>query len=67
MLCGSGKLDANTKSCEENGPGGGLTVHATAGKWSVRVSVFEVPVNDDVKAAVQQIVDDLRNSDKTRG
>jgi len=36
-------------------------------KWSVRVSVFEVPVNDDVKEAVQQIVEDLRNSDKTRG
>ncbi|MGW4211347.1 hypothetical protein ACWEIJ_25365 [Lentzea sp. NPDC004789] len=67
MLCGSGKLDAKTKSCEGDAPSGGLTVHAAAGRWSAVVSVSEVPVNDDVKAAVQQIVEDLGNSDKTRG
>jgi hypothetical protein len=67
MLCRSGKLDANTKSCADDEPGGRLTVHAAIGKWSVVVSVYEVPVNDDVKEAVQQIVEDLRRSDKTRG
>lgn len=67
MLCRDGKLDASTKSCADDEPGGGLTVHAVAGKWRVVVSVYEVPVNDDVNAAVRQIVEDLRSSDKTRG
>jgi hypothetical protein len=66
MLCRSGKLDANTKSCADDEPGGRHTVRAAAGKWSVVVSVYEVPVNDDVKEAVQQIVEDLRSSGKTR-
>lgn len=33
----------------------------------MRVSVFEVPVTDEVKDAVQQMVEDLRSSEKTRG
>ena len=67
MLCRDGKLDASTKSCADDEPGGGLTVHAAVGKWSVVVSAYEVPVDDDVKAAERQIVEDLRNSDKTPG
>ncbi|WP_086668931.1 hypothetical protein [Lentzea kentuckyensis] len=67
MLCTSGVLDSKTKSCEAGQPGeGGLAVHAVAGRWNVRVSVYEVPVNDEIKEAVQQIVEDLRNSDKTK-
>lgn len=67
MLCASGVLDSKTKSCEAGQPGdGGLSVHAVAGRWNVRVSVYEVPVNDEIKEAVQQIVEDLRNSDKTK-
>lgn len=67
MLCTSGVLDSKTKSCEAGQPGeGGLSVHAVAGRWNVRVSVYEVPVNDEIKEAVQQIVEDLRNSDKTK-
>jgi hypothetical protein len=67
MLCRDVKLDASTTSCTDDEPGGGLTVRAAVGKWSVVVSVHEVPVNDDVKAAVRQIVEDIRTSDKTRG
>ncbi|MFD4669956.1 hypothetical protein ACFWNN_09485 [Lentzea sp. NPDC058450] len=67
MLCTSGVLDAKTKSCEAGPPGeGGLSVHAVAGRWNVRISVSEVPIDDEIKAAVQQIVEDLRNSDRTR-
>lgn len=67
MLCRSGQLDAKTKSCMDAEPSGGLSVRAVAGKWSIGVSVYEVPVDDDVEEAVQQIVEDLRSSDKTRG
>ncbi|MET9230012.1 hypothetical protein [Lentzea sp. NPDC003310] len=66
MLCTSGVLDAKTKSCEAGAPDGELSVHAVAGKWNVRVHVYEVPVTDEVRDAVQQIVEDLRNSDKTK-
>ncbi|WP_330276230.1 hypothetical protein OG205_11710 [Lentzea sp. NBC_00516] len=67
MLCASGVLDSATKSCEAGQPGDeGLSVHAVAGRWNVRVHVYELPVNDEIKEAVQQIVEDLRNSDKTR-
>ncbi|MGI5498981.1 hypothetical protein [Lentzea sp. CA-135723] len=67
MLCTSGVLDAKTRSCEATPPGeGGLSVHAVAGRWNVRVQVSEVQIDDEIKAAVQQIVEDLRSSDKTR-
>ena len=42
------------------GDGETYSLHAVAGRWNVRVSVFEVPVSDDVKDAVQQIVEDLQ-------
>ncbi|GLY46763.1 hypothetical protein [Lentzea sp. NBRC 102530] len=67
MLCESGELDANTKSCAEDKADGGYTVRATAGKWSIVASVYEVPVNDEVKAAMLQVVEDLRASGKTSG
>ncbi|WP_394618038.1 hypothetical protein JNUCC0626_02730 [Lentzea sp. JNUCC 0626] len=67
MLCESGVLDAKTKSCADDKSGGGYTVRATAGKWSIGASVYEIPVNDDVKDAMLQVVEDLRDSDKTRG
>ncbi|WP_090069508.1 hypothetical protein [Lentzea flaviverrucosa] len=67
MLCTSGLLDSATKSCEvSRSKDQELSVHAVAGRWNVRVSVYDVPVNDGIKEAVQQIVEDLRNSDKTR-
>ncbi|MDX8149513.1 hypothetical protein SK854_45840 [Lentzea sp. BCCO 10_0061] len=68
MLCTDGKLDAETKACTAGTVDGETySLHAVAGRWNVRVSVFEVPVTDEVKDAVQQIVEDLRSSDKTRG
>ncbi|WP_093588463.1 hypothetical protein [Lentzea waywayandensis] len=67
MLCASGVLDSETKSCEAGQPGDeGLSVHAVAGRWNVRVHVYELSVNDEIKEAVQQIIEDLRSSDKTR-
>jgi hypothetical protein len=66
MLCTSGVLDPQTKSCEAGQPGdGALSVHAVAGRWNVRVYVYEVPANDGIMEAVQQIIEDLRSSDKT--
>ena len=68
MLCASGKLDAETKACTADAVDDEeYSLHAVAGRWNVRVSVTGVPVTDEVKDAVQQIVEDLRNSDKTRG
>lgn len=67
MLCASGELDAETKACTAGtADDKTYSLHAVAGRWNVRVSVFEVPVTDEVKGAVQQIVEDLRSSDKTR-
>ncbi|WP_330277852.1 hypothetical protein OG205_20560 [Lentzea sp. NBC_00516] len=67
MLCTSGVLDSETKSCEAGQSGDGeLSVHAVAGRWNVRVHVYELPSNDEIKEAVQQIIEDLRSSDKTR-
>ncbi|WP_144065790.1 hypothetical protein [Lentzea albidocapillata] len=67
MLCTSGVLDSETKSCEAGQPGDvGLSVHAVAGRWNVRVYVYEVPANDEIKEAVQQIIEDLRSSNKTK-
>lgn len=67
MLCTSGALDPGTKSCKASEPsGGGLSVHAVAGRWNVRVSVRGIPVNGDGEKAVQQIIENLRNSDRTK-
>ena len=41
-------------------------MHAVAGRWNVRISVYGVAVNDEIKGAVQQIVEDLRNFDRTK-
>jgi hypothetical protein len=68
MLCTSGELDAGTKACTvHTGDVKSYSPHAVAGWWNVRVAVFEIPVTDEVKDAVQQIVEDLRNFGKTRG
>ncbi|MFD4636306.1 hypothetical protein ACFWN2_03260 [Lentzea sp. NPDC058436] len=68
MLCTDGKLDVETKACTAGTvEGQTYSLHAVAGRWNVRVAVFEIPATDEVKDAVQQIVEDLRNSDKTRG
>ncbi|WP_143086991.1 hypothetical protein [Lentzea flaviverrucosa] len=68
MLCTGGELDAETKACTAGTVDDETySLHAVAGRWSVGVSVFEIPVTDEVKGAVQQIVEDLRSSEKTRG
>ncbi|SDF43819.1 hypothetical protein SAMN05216553_101640 [Lentzea fradiae] len=67
MLCASGTLDPETRSCEAGQPDSKeLSVHAVAGRWNVRVHVYEVPVDDEIKAAVQRIIEDLRSSDKVK-
>lgn len=67
MLCTSGALDPGTRSCKASQPGsGGISVHAVAGRWNVRVSVHEILVDGDGEEAVQQIIEDLRNSDRTK-
>ncbi|WP_439655961.1 hypothetical protein ACSHWB_26395 [Lentzea sp. HUAS TT2] len=68
MLCTGGRLDVETKACTTGAVDGETySLHAVAGRWNVRAAVFEVSVTDEVKDAVQQIVEDLRSSDKTRG
>ncbi len=41
-------------------------MHGVAGRWEVRIKVYEIPVNDEVKGAVHQLLEDLRNSSKTK-
>ncbi|MDT7786398.1 MAG: hypothetical protein QOF58_4817 [Pseudonocardiales bacterium] len=65
-LCPSGVLEAD-KWCTASSPGSETyEVHGVAGRREVRVKVYELPVNDEVKDAVRQIITDLRNSDKTK-
>ncbi|GLZ34644.1 hypothetical protein Lesp02_68310 [Lentzea sp. NBRC 105346] len=65
-LCRGSELDSN-QSCEVTSPGGGrFIVHATAGRWEVRVAVYEVEISDDVKDAARQILKNLRSSSKTK-
>ena len=67
MLCPSGSLDEPDKSCTAStADSGRLAVHGAAGRWEVRIAVSEIPVNDEAKDAVHQILDDLRGSSKTR-
>jgi hypothetical protein len=66
-LCPSGVLDEPDKSCTAStADSGKYAVHGVAGRWEVRIAVFEIPVNDEAKDAVHQILDDLRNSNKTK-
>ncbi len=65
-LCLSGGLDAD-KSCTASEAGSGtFSVHGVAGRWEVRIAVYEIPVNDEAKKAVHQILEDLRSSDRTK-
>lgn len=67
MLCQGREWDGSDKSCAVSPPGGGrLIVHGVAGRWEVRVAVYQVQINDEVKEAAYQILKDLRNSDKTK-
>ncbi|MCP2250959.1 hypothetical protein [Lentzea aerocolonigenes] len=66
-LCPSGVLDEPDKSCTASeADSGAFAVHGVAGRWEVRIKVYEIPVNDEVKGAVHQLLEDLRNSSKTK-
>lgn len=66
MLCPAGKLDESDKSCTASeADSGKFAVHGVAGRWEVRVAVYEISVNDEAKDAVFQILKDLRTSKKT--
>lgn len=65
-LCPNGVLDGSDKSCVAGAAdSGAFAVHGVAGRWEVRIKVYEIPVNDEVKDAVYQILKDLRSSKKT--
>ncbi|MFS8104285.1 hypothetical protein LFM09_44985 [Lentzea alba] len=65
--CHSREWDASDKSCSVTSPGGGrFIVRGVAGRWVARVAVYEVTINDDVKDAAYQILEDLRSSGKTK-
>jgi hypothetical protein len=67
MLCPSGALDEPDKSCTASSVDGGtFAVHGVAGRWEVRIAVYEIPVNDEAKEAVHQILRDLKDSNKTK-
>jgi len=67
MACPGGKWDRSDKSCVVAPVDGKrLTVRGVAGRWEVKISVSEVPLNDEVRDAAYQILKDLRSSDKTR-
>ncbi len=66
-LCPSGVLDESDKSCTASSADSGtFAVHGVAGRWEVRITVYEIPVNDEAKDAVHQIFKDLRSSNKTK-
>ncbi|NKE58348.1 hypothetical protein FXN61_16560 [Lentzea sp. PSKA42] len=66
-LCPSGVLDEADKSCTAStADSGKFAVHGVAGRWEVRIAVYEIPVNDEAKDAVHQILKDLRSSSKTK-
>lgn len=67
ILCARGVLDEPDKSCTvSSADSGKFAVHGVAGRWEVRVAVYEIPVNDEAKEAVHQILKDLRSSSKTK-
>lgn len=66
-LCPSGVSDEPDKSCTvSSADSGAFAVHGVAGRWEVRIKVYEIPVNDEAKDAVHQILKDLRSSSKTK-
>ena len=66
-LCPSGVLDESDKSCTvSETDSGAFAVHGVAGRWEVRIKVYEIPVNDKAKDAVHQLLKDLRSSSKTK-
>lgn len=53
------------KSCTASEAGSGkFAVHSVAGRWEVRIAVYEIPVNDEATDAVFQILEDLGGSKK---
>jgi len=67
MLCPGNGFEGPDQSCKvATRDGEGFLVRGVAGRWEVKISVSGVPMNDEVKGAAVQILEDLRNSSKTK-
>lgn len=67
MQCPGDKFEGLDRSCKvKSRDGKSLQVHGVAGRWEVKISVSEVSINDQVEDAAVQVLEDLRQSDKTK-